>query len=382
MATNNPHKQLAMSALMSPPEATPYDRFPTAEFPSSSPSSTDSRKKSSIGAKLQFLSPPVSPDTPTTAGPSSSPTTFSSRIRDPILYPPTTAESDNTPQPPLFGPSPQPHPKTPTHTPHDRLVDQHISRAHRKHLFHATSPPDRSDYILAIEFRSQVMRQCARDPGAWLARERQYLIDASRIRAAAASSRTSSAKSSPASHHNSNNNNNRPYPALAPSPAGVSASRPRAAPKPRAKPRRDRTATPDAPSRSRNTGTSTREDKEFHLLPDLCPAIEARLRPNALKVEWKGAPLDLSADPHRALLDPEEVSLAANLRLDCATYLTSKRRIFVARRECWSGTWGGKGKKEFRKTDAQQACKIDVNKASKLWMAFEKVGWLDEKWCV
>lgn len=159
-------------------------------------------------------------------------------------------------------------------------------------------------------------------------------------------------------------------------------SRPRAPPKPRAKPRRDRTATPDAPSRSRNTGTSTREDKEFHLLPDLCPVIETRLRPNALKVEWKGAPLDLSADPHRHLLDPEEVNLAANLRLDCATYLTSKRRIFVARRECWAGTWGGKGKKEFRKTDAQQACKIDVNKASKLWMAFEKVGWLDEKWCV
>jgi len=31
--------------------------------------------------------------------------------------------------------------------------------------------------------------------------------------------------------------------------------------------------------------------------------------------------------------------------------------------------------KEFRKTDAQQACKIDVNKASKLWTAFDKVGW-------
>lgn len=379
MATNNPHKHLAMSALMSPPEATPYDRFPTAELPSSSPSAADQRKKSTIGVKLQFLSPPVSPDTPTTAGPSSSPATFDSRIRDPILYPPTATESDNIAQPPLFAPSPAPQPqaqpKTPTHT-HDRLVDQHISRAHRKHLFRATSPPDRSDYILAIEFRSQVMRQCARDPAAWLARERQYLIDASRIRAAAAASSHSTPKSSPRS------SNSRSYPALAPSPAGVSVSRPRAPPKPRAKPRRDRTATPDAPSRSRNTGTSTREDKEFHLLPDLCPVIETRLRPNALKVEWKGAPLDLSADPHRHLLDPEEVNLAANLRLDCATYLTSKRRIFVARRECWAGTWGGKGKKEFRKTDAQQACKIDVNKASKLWMAFEKVGWLDEKWCV
>ncbi|OBT95492.1 hypothetical protein VE01_05122 [Pseudogymnoascus verrucosus] len=383
MATNNPHKHLAMSALMSPPEATPYDRFPTAELLSSSPSAADSHRKSSIGAKLQFLSPPVSPDTPTTAGPSSSPTTFDSRIRDPILYPPTATESDNSISQPLFAPPLQQlqPPQTPTH-PHDsptnRLVDQHISRAHRKNLFRATSPPNRSDYILTIEFHSQVMRNFTRDPDAYLARERQFLMEAARRRAAAAAAATSRspAKSSPRS------SNNRTYPALAPSPAGVSASRPRAPPKPRAKPRRDRTATPDAPSRSRNTGTSTREDKEFHLLPDLCPAIESRLRPNALKVEWKGAPLDLSADPHRALLDPEEVSLAANLRLDCATYLTSKRRIFVARRECWAGTWGGKGKKEFRKTDAQQACKIDVNKASKLWMAFEKVGWLDEKWCV
>ncbi|KFX91888.1 hypothetical protein V490_05672, partial [Pseudogymnoascus sp. VKM F-3557] len=278
-----------------------------------------------------------------------------------------------SPQPPLFAPSPQPQQQ---HTPHDRLVDQHISRAHRKHLFRATSPPKRSDYILAIEFRSQVMRNYTRDPDAYFARERQYLLDASRIRSAAAASARSPSKSSP------NSNNNRSYPALAPSPAGVSAHRPRAPPKPRVKVRRDRTATPDAPSRSRNTGTSTREDKEFHLIPDLCPPIESKLRTNALKVEWKGAPLDLSMDPHRALLDPEEVNLAANLRLDCATYLTSKRRIFVARRECWLGTWGGKGKKEFRKTDAQQACKIDVNKASKLWMAFEKVGWLDERWCV
>ncbi|KFY08198.1 hypothetical protein V492_06446, partial [Pseudogymnoascus sp. VKM F-4246] len=369
MATNNNHHhKLAMSALMSPPEATPYDRFPTAELPSSSSSSPSAVKsKSSIGAKLQFLSPPVSPDTPTTAGPSSSPTTFDSRIRDPILYPPTATESDTSiPQPPLFGPSPQPQqqaqPQTPTHRrthDHDVEVDEHLSRADRKHLFAATSPPDRKDYILAIEFRSQVMRQCARNPNAWRRREYQYLVDASRGRAAAAAARSPATKSS----SSPNNNNNRTYPALAPSPAGVSASRPRAAPKPRAKPRRDRTATPDAPSRSRNTGTSTREDKEYHLLPDLCPPIDSRLRPNALKVEWKGAPLDLSADPHRALLDPEEVSLAANLRLDCATYLTSKRRIFVARRECYLGTWGGKGKKEFRKTDAQQACKIDVNKA-------------------
>jgi hypothetical protein len=91
-------------------------------------------------------------------------------------------------------------------------------------------------------------------------------------------------------------------------------------------------------------------------------------------VDWKGQPIDLSSDPHAALLHPDELLLAGNLRLDCATYLTSKRRIFERRLQCL------RTGKEFRKTDAQQACKIDVNKASKLWTAFEKVGWLNQNW--
>jgi hypothetical protein len=74
------------------------------------------------------------------------------------------------------------------------------------------------------------------------------------------------------------------------------------------------------------------------------------------------------------LLHPDELILASNLRLDCATYLTSKRRIFLRRLEC------ARIGKEFRKTDAQQACKIDVNKASKLWQAYDRVGWLDIQW--
>src|SRR4030095_11349090 len=88
-----------------------------------------------------------------------------------------------------------------------------------------------------------------------------------------------------------------------------------------------------------------------------------------LKADWKGQMLDLSNDPDRHVLDPAEVGLAATLRLSCATYLCSKRRIFEARLNAL------RIGKEFRKTDAQQACKIDVNKASKLWTAYEKVGW-------
>jgi hypothetical protein len=90
-----------------------------------------------------------------------------------------------------------------------------------------------------------------------------------------------------------------------------------------------------------------------------------------LKVDWKGQVLDLSYDPHRHWLHEAEVKLAASLRLSCATYLCSKRRIFQARLDAM------RIGKEFRKTDAQQACKIDVNKASKLWTAYDKVGWFN-----
>jgi hypothetical protein len=88
-------------------------------------------------------------------------------------------------------------------------------------------------------------------------------------------------------------------------------------------------------------------------------------------VGWTGKPLDLRNDPHPDLLHSEEFYLAGDLRLDCATYLTIKRRIFERRLQRWQG---------IRKADTQQACKIDVNKASKLWAAFHEVGWLEARW--
>lgn len=125
------------------------------------------------------------------------------------------------------------------------------------------------------------------------------------------------------------------------------------------------------------TVAASREDRDYLSIPDYCPPLDSLQdrRPNSLKVDWKAAnPLDLSNDPLRDQLHPDELSLASGLRLDCATYLTSKRRIFQSRLQC------ARRGKEFRKTDAQQACKIDVNKASKLWMAYDNVGWLDLKY--
>jgi len=119
---------------------------------------------------------------------------------------------------------------------------------------------------------------------------------------------------------------------------------------------------------------STR-DNDFHSLPDFCPPVASLLKPSSLKVNWqRNRPINLQNDPNAHLLHADEILVAAQLRLDCATYLTSKRRIFLKKIDTL------KIDREFRKTDAQKACNIDVNKASQLWEAFNKVGWFDPGW--
>lgn len=147
-------------------------------------------------------------------------------------------------------------------------------------------------------------------------------------------------------------------------------------------PARKQRPTP-APTRKapRNTTPSEKvapkkkpEDVDFASLRDLSPDISTLRDRNALKVDVPASnPLDLQNDPHRDELDPAELRLAASLRLTCATYLCSKRRIFLARVEKLQLG------KDFRKTDAQQACNIDVNKASKLWTVYDKVGWFQDR---
>ena len=116
-----------------------------------------------------------------------------------------------------------------------------------------------------------------------------------------------------------------------------------------------------------------RDDKDYNSLPDYSPPLTT-LDNSAvgLKTDWtSNNPYNHSNDVDRHLLHTSEVKVAETLRLSCAQYLCSKRRIFEARLNAL------RVGKHFRKTDAQKACKIDVNKASKLFAAFEKVGWLD-----
>ncbi|CAK9439674.1 uncharacterized protein LODBEIA_P37740 [Lodderomyces beijingensis] len=113
-------------------------------------------------------------------------------------------------------------------------------------------------------------------------------------------------------------------------------------------------------------------------IPDYSPDANQTLPPNnskCLKIEWKGQPMDLSNDPNLQKyrnLHPAEIQLASILRLPLAVYVDSKRRFFFEKvNKIKLG-------KQFRRTDAQKACRIDVNKASRLFAAFERVGWLND----
>jgi hypothetical protein len=129
-----------------------------------------------------------------------------------------------------------------------------------------------------------------------------------------------------------------------------------------------------APGKTANANADLiHEETDFNSLQDYSPPICTLDDVGFAECNWKGEPFDLSEDPESHLLHPEEISLAANLRMDCATYLTNKRRIFIA---CVERMKVGK---DFKKTNSQQACKIDVNKASKLWEVFNKVGWFEKR---
>ncbi len=354
-------KLLDISNLMSPPEPPRFESFSQQRSTNQMKISAtpDSRR---LPGPIPPLSPPISPATKAEDHIARAVRSSHSPVRDPILYD-------------VAG-SPLHHPLFVRDESNEiqRIVDDHVV-ARPASFFISTSPPQPEHYDLVLTFKSAVMKKYNENPRGWLQRERAFLLADRK-----ASARQNHFKLQPILPA-------RPQPIRTHAQRIVKPAKPVKSSK-NASPRPIRSNPPAAPSisvahrvspvpdqSSRRVVAPNREDKDFESLPDYCPPTSSLPnKPNSLKVDWKGAPIDLSSDPHRHLLHPDEVSLAANLRLDCATYLTSKRRMFIRRLECL------RVGKEFRKTDAQQACKIDVNKASKLWTAFEKVGWLDKDW--
>ena len=126
----------------------------------------------------------------------------------------------------------------------------------------------------------------------------------------------------------------------------------------------------------RNNGKKF-DDVAYESIPDYSPPLSTLPEGSShnLQVLWRpGVVIDLSKDPDRHMLHEAERRVAATLQLSCAKYLCTKRRIFQARFEALLAG------REFKKSAASKACKIDVNRTSKLCNAFERIGWFDEKY--
>ncbi|KAJ5584099.1 uncharacterized protein N7459_003899 [Penicillium hispanicum] len=354
--------RLPVSSLMSPPETKPLESFhspPLAKRDSTSlgdvnklpPISADRKRTQS---EMDLPSPPVTPYTGTKKRRSHTAEQIERDVgspRDPVLFPRHDSVAGASDEP-LFGPIPPPAAEA--------LVEQHIN-SHMARFESKRNKPTRDEYLLALSCVPIVSTQFNRNPMAWAREEREtlerQLALMNRYRPGELEAKLKK---------------------IAPAPAKKTGVAPPRVPRtrikrtPKSTPKQqtlDAFDSPPSGTKIRALGTN-RDDTDFQALLDFSPPLEtAGSNAKALKADWKGQMLDLSNDPDRNLLSPAELNLASTLRLSCATYLCSKRRIFEARvRALRVG-------KEFRKTDAQQACKIDVNKASKLWTAYERVGW-------
>lgn len=381
---SEPKKPLDINSLMSPPEAPRLESFgPNTSNITKNVLNTPRSLEAVMSDKRQPqgpLSPPISPAVKS----DDNVLNVVSSAKDPILFPSHDVTNSPTQQP-LFAR------EEPDILNTREIIERHVSTRPNE-LFQHAAPPAQADYGLVLYFRSQVMKKYQENPRSWLQRERALLLADRKAQARNRQFKLPTIlpamKVQPIRKEAQ-----RTKPVRAPKVSKPAIAKP-TAPKPRpiragpgpviamtaattpvglAKHARAPSSTPD-PSPRRGT-TQTRADDDFNSVPDFCPPLDSMpSKVSSLKMEWKTGITDLSNDPHRHLLHPEELTLASSLRLTAAVYLTSKRRIFVRRLECL------RVNKEFRKTDAQQACKIDVNKASKLWTAFERIGWLDKKW--
>ncbi|KAI9699304.1 MAG: hypothetical protein M1836_002914 [Candelina mexicana] len=360
------------SSLLSPPETKPCDDFNSpvkAATPGQRRESLEMREntlppflhiqRNGRKENAELPSPPISPFTRNlthNGRGQANAETVEGKTQDPQLFPDIHHGGLLAASEPLF-------PAEPVNPDHDALVNHHM---HMNQFKNNKFRPTKEDYLLALSLVSVVSTECNRNSAAWLERERELtsrLGNPNRVTKLSAGPRK-----------------------IAPAPVTAS-KKPKIASK-TVRP----TRAPRPPKRSpitkiihsfdgsaihlpkqRGTGTSGK-DEDYDSLPDYSPPVSTLPNSSCLKADWRGQPLDLSTDPDRHMLHEAELGLAAKLRLSCATYLCSKRRIFKARVEAY------RTGKEFRKTDSQQACSIDVNKASKLWQAFDKVNWFDREY--
>jgi hypothetical protein len=101
-----------------------------------------------------------------------------------------------------------------------------------------------------------------------------------------------------------------------------------------------------------------------------------RMQPNNVSCSPTSVAAFAAADPTGAAakLHPWEQECARKLNVTANQYLINKLLCFKRKYE---RTQNGEG---FTKTHAQQVATIDVNKVSKMWEVWERVGWLNNFW--
>lgn len=384
--TTTPKKMVSIASLLSPPETMRHDSFTSAghsmatdSFASVAPSAealqaATQTTQATLGPETVYPSPPT-PISPQHVDQQEKPFKGNEGIKDPPAYAASEA-GESIAQMPLF--------------PSDVAVEYDAESAIARHVGvrdgQSPSGPTKEDYEAALtitKLKTSMMDLFNKDPKAWWKREislwpqyeaerqkklqrqaekrkQQMLLPREPLRRVASTSRV---------------------------------KKPRQPLTPRAQPQRTprqiaamsfrnpfegigiQQYTPPASAPRAPRPPVVRGEFDWRSIPDFSPPISTLPDGKySLKTDWKGQPLDLSNDPDRDNLHPDELRLASTLRLQCAAYLHSKRNIFKARLEKL------RMGKEFRKTDAQQACSIDVNKASKLWTAYDKVGWFNPQY--
>lgn len=376
-------KRVAISNLMSPPELKPHDIFTHGDDAASAATTTPQAEGKGKEKAKPMISPPESPGIASFNYPSTTAVT----TRDPILYPSSQAFSAST-APPLFTQAKQDRLHEDVGMRVEEAVEKHM-RENPRYLFEVL--PAKEDYELAaaVCLVSKLGECYNTDQGRWCRQQRELLKADNRARANRRQREKQELRASlaarldkhpaPIRHRASPPVNDE----IRVSNKALKPHRPSRVTKPASaepKPRRLSNDTPSKPASSpRSTPDASTsadgKDRHFSSFPDYSPPLNTLPdKPSYYKVEWKGPPSDLTDDPYRHLLHPREIPLAETLKLDGALYLAAKRRFFIRRLEC------ARIRKPFRKTDAQQACRIDVNKASRLWTVYDRVGWLDERW--
>lgn len=366
---NKMNRLPSVSSLMSPPESKPLDSFNPPFSPheiSQDPPFGHDMKLPPIfvdhkrtQSEMNLPSPPVTPYTGNKKRKSSTSENTERGIpvgisRDPVLFPRHESITDVASDEPLFGPVLPPAAEA--------LVEQHIN-SHMARFENKLNKPTRDEYLLALSCVPIVSAQYNRNPVAWAKEEREtlerQLAMMNRCLPQRLEARLQRIAPAPVKRPVASQNRVQRTPRVK--------RTPKSTPKQKVLDSFDTPPSNNKPARAIGTN---RDDTDYGSINDYSPPLETLgSNAKALKADWKGQMLDLTHDPDRQLLSPAEFNLAATLRLSCATYLCSKRRIFEARVKALNVG------KEFRKTDAQQACKIDVNKASKLWTAYDRVGW-------